>query len=221
VSEVQTFESVSLWERVYAHVRAEILANRLAPGAEVNEAALAASLGVSRGPVREALKHLAAEGLVTMRAHRRPVVSTLTHDELVEAYQVREALEVLAIRLATPRLTSEQIDKLQDLNETMLLCVGMNAIEGFFEENAHFHRLLVEASGNRKLIELYGQLTSQMGRYQLQSLVLRGTMKQSVAEHRAIVRALRKRDAERAASLLAEHISVPERRLQSAQEASG
>src|SRR3954470_21111574 len=116
VSDVQAFESISLWERVYERVRTEILSNALEPGAEVNEAALAASLGVSRGPVREAVKHLAAEGLITMRARRRPVVATLTHDEFVEAYQVREALEVLAVRLAVQRLTPEEVDRLQDLN---------------------------------------------------------------------------------------------------------
>jgi DNA-binding GntR family transcriptional regulator len=220
VSDVQAFESVSLWERVYERVRGDILSNRLAPGAELNEAALAASLGVSRGPVREAVKHLAAEGLVTMRARRGPVVSALSRDELVDAYQVREALEVLAVRLATPRLSSEQLDRLQDLNERMADCVDANAIEGFFDENERFHSLLVEASGNGKLIELHGQLTSQMARYRIPSLQLRGTMRRSLAEHKAIVRALRKGDPERAAHLLAEHIRVPQRRLESAQGAT-
>jgi DNA-binding GntR family transcriptional regulator len=221
LSDVQAFESVSLWERVYERVRTDILSSTLAPGAELNEAALAASLGVSRGPVREAIKHLAAEGLVTMRARRGPVVSSLTHEELIDAYQVREALEALGVRLATSRLTTEQLDRLQELNESMELCVDMNAVEGFFDKNEQFHGLLVEASGNRKLIEMYEQLASQMGRYRTQSLVLRGTMKRSIAEHNAILRALRKRDPERAARLLVEHIRVPQRRAESAQEASG
>jgi DNA-binding GntR family transcriptional regulator len=221
LSDVQAFESVSLWERVYERVRTDILSSTLPPGAELNEAALAASLGVSRGPVREAIKHLAAEGLVTMRARRGPVVSSLTHEELIDAYQVREALEALGVRLATSRLTTEQLDRLQELNESMELCVDMNAVEGFFDKNEQFHGLLVEASGNRKLIEMYEQLASQMGRYRTQSLVLRGTMKRSIAEHNAILRALRKRDPERASRLLVEHIRVPQRRAESAQEASG
>jgi DNA-binding GntR family transcriptional regulator len=208
-----SFERLSLWERVYEHVRREIVENRLQPGAELNEAALAASLGVSRGPVREAVKHLAAEGLVTMRARRRPVVSELTHDELVEAYQVREALEVLAIKLAVPRLTSGQLGELESLHEAMAVCVEIDSVSGFFAANDRFHALLVAASGNRKLIELHGQLTGQMGRYRLQSLALRGTMKRSIAEHRAIMRAIRKGDADRAAHLLAEHIRVPQRRV--------
>lgn len=209
-----SFERVSLWEQVYDHVRGEILANRLSPGAALNEAALAASLGVSRGPVREAIKHLAAEGLVEMRSRRPPVVSSLTHEEFLQAYQVREALEVLAVRLATPRLSAEQIEALAARHGRMAELVEENAVAAFFEENARFHLALVEASGNRKLAELYRQLMGQMGRYRLQSLELRGSMKRSVSEHGALVRALRRRDADRAAKLLAEHIRVPQRRLE-------
>jgi DNA-binding GntR family transcriptional regulator len=208
------FEQLSLWKRVYEHVRAEILANRLPAGAELSEAALAAALAVSRGPVREAIKHLAAEGLVTMRAHRRPVVSTLSDEEFVDAYQVREALEVLAIRLAVPRVTAAGLQTLEELIDDMTDCVEQNDVVGFFSANTRFHGFLVDASGNRKLAEVHRQLTSQMGRYLSQSLVLRGTMKRSVAEHRAIVRAIQKGDTERAAHLLSEHIRVPQRRLE-------
>ena len=98
-------ENLTLWERVHHHLREEILANRLPPGTVLGEVALAESLGVSRGPVREALGRLAAEGLVTVRPRRGAVVSALSPQEFLEAYQVREALEALAIRLAVSRLT--------------------------------------------------------------------------------------------------------------------
>src|SRR5689334_16319956 len=100
-------ENVTLWEKVHAHLREEILANRLPPGTVLSEVPLAASLGVSRGPVREAIGRLAAEGLVTVRPRRGAVVSALSHEEFLQAYQVREALEALAIRLAVPLLTDE------------------------------------------------------------------------------------------------------------------
>src|SRR5438128_12486739 len=100
-------ENLTLWQRVYAHLREEILANRLTAGTELQETALAAELGVSRGPVREAIGRLAAEGLVVVRPRRGAVVRSLTKDEFIEAYEVREALEILAVRLATPRLTNE------------------------------------------------------------------------------------------------------------------
>jgi DNA-binding GntR family transcriptional regulator len=87
-------------------------------------------------------------------------------------------------------------------------------VDEFFEANAAFHAALVDASGNRRLRELYAQLVGQMNRYRRRSLALRGSLHQSVAEHRAILAALTERDAERAGRLVAEHIRVPQRRLE-------
>ena len=93
-------ENRTLREQVIDHLREEILASRLAPGTELGEAALARSLGISRGPLREALGALTAEGLVTIVPRRGAVVTRLTRKEFIDAYQVREALESLAVRLA-------------------------------------------------------------------------------------------------------------------------
>ena len=90
------------------HLREEILSSRLEPGTELGEVALARSLGISRGPLREALGQLTAEGLVTMVPRRGAVVTRLTRQEFIDAYQVREALESLAMKLAVPRLTAEE-----------------------------------------------------------------------------------------------------------------
>ncbi len=100
MAEGTTFETRTLAERSYDYLRSEILSNRLTPGVVLSEVALAARLGVSRGPVREAIRQLAAQGLVQKRSRRSAVVSALTRDEFLEAYQVRESLEVLAARLA-------------------------------------------------------------------------------------------------------------------------
>ena len=88
----------------------------------------------------------------------------------------------------------------------------------FFAANSAFHELIVSASGNRTLEEMHRQLVGHMGRYRMRSLVLRGTLKRSVGEHRAILRAIKARDAGKAAELLGEHIHVPQRRLESASE---
>jgi DNA-binding GntR family transcriptional regulator len=211
-------ENLTLWERVYQHLREEILANRLQPGAVLGEVALAESLGVSRGPVREALGRLAAEGLVTVRPRRGAVVSALSASEFLEAYQVREALETLAARLAVPRFTDEEIERLQALAEEQARHAALGNVEAFFHANAAFHELIVAASGNRTLEEMHRQLVGHMGRYRMRSVALRGTLKRSVGEHRAILRAIKARDAEKAAQLLGEHIHVPQRRLESAPE---
>src|SRR3954465_2999259 len=102
-------ENLTLWQRVYDHLRSEILAGHLEPGTELAEVALSEQLGVSRGPLREAIGRLAAEGLVTVRPRRGAVVRSLSKEEFVELYQVREALELMAVRLAVPRLTADDL----------------------------------------------------------------------------------------------------------------
>src|SRR5437763_16834130 len=96
-SDAARLENRTLWERVYDHLRSEIRAGRLVPGAELNEVALSQELGVSRGPIREALGRIAAQGLVTIRPRRGAVVRAPSGDEFAEAYQVRESLEVMAV----------------------------------------------------------------------------------------------------------------------------
>lgn len=208
-------ENLTLWQRVYDHLREEILSERLLPGTELAEVALSEQLGVSRGPIREAIGRLAAEGLVTVRPRRGAVVRSLSKDEFLELYQVREALEMMAVRLAVPRLGPDDVATLQGLIDKMAGHADRGEVADFFEANVAFHAGLFEASGNEKLQELYRQLLGQMGRYRIRSLTLRGNMQRSVAEHGAILRAAKRGDAERAAHLMSEHIRVPQRRLKS------
>jgi DNA-binding GntR family transcriptional regulator len=212
------FENLTLWQRVHQVVSDEILSNRLPPGTVLNEVALARSLGVSRGPVREAIGRLASEGLVHVRPRRGAVVASLTREEFLEAYQVREALEVMAIRLAVIRIADEGVAELERLTAEMQEYAERGDIDRFFQANAAFHAAIVDASGNQKLREVYRQVVGQMGRYQMRSLALRGTLRRSIQEHRAIVRAMRRRDADRSAHLLSEHIRIPQRRLESASD---
>jgi DNA-binding GntR family transcriptional regulator len=207
-------ENLTLWQRVHEHLREEILANRLTAGTELQETALAAELGVSRGPVREAIGRLAAEGLVVVRPRRGAIVRSLTKDEFIEAYEVREALEVMAARLATARLGNEGLARLESLTTAMEQHAERDEVDAFFEANAAFHASLVEAAGNSRLREMYAQLLGQMNRYRRRSLALRGSLQQSVAEHRAILAALESGDPDRAAQLVSDHIRVPQRRLQ-------
>src|SRR6266478_1264515 len=112
-------ENLTLWQRAHDHLREEILAGRLQPGTELAEVALSEQLGVSRGPIREAIGRLAAEGLVTVRPRRGAIVRSLSPEELIESYQVREALEVLAVRLAVPRMTGADLADLDELVDRM------------------------------------------------------------------------------------------------------
>jgi DNA-binding GntR family transcriptional regulator len=206
-------ENRTLRERVFEHLRDEILSGTLEPGAELQEVALASSLGISRGPLREALGRLAAEGLVTITPRRGAVVTKLTRREFVEAYQLREALESLAVRLAVPRLTDADRATLHELTGAMADHVRTGDADAFFEANLSFHDVFVRASGNQRLHRMHSQLIGQMSRLMRKSHELRGGMEQSIGEHEAILEAVDAGDVARAVRLLEEHIEVPQRLL--------
>jgi DNA-binding GntR family transcriptional regulator len=208
---VRRVDSRTLWEQVRDRLREDILSGELAPGSTLSEAALAESFGVSRGPIREALGRLASDGLITITPRRRAIVTELTADEFVDAYQLREALETLAIRLAVPRLRPDDLARLRELHREMAEHVERDEVNAFFTANGEFHFLFVTASGNQKLREMYRLLMDQTGRYQARSLALRGSIGRSIAEHEAILEAVEAGDGERAAQLLADHIEVPQR----------
>jgi DNA-binding GntR family transcriptional regulator len=208
---VRRVDNRTLWEQVRDRLREDILSGELAPGSVLSETALAESFGVSRGPIREALGRLASDGLVATAPRRGAIVAELTTDEFVEAYQVREALETLAIRLAVPRLEHGDRDRLRALHREMAGHVERGEVNAFFDANARFHDLFVTASGNRKLQETYRLLMDQTGRFQARSLALRGSIGRSVSEHEAILEAVDAGDADRAAVLMADHIEVPQR----------
>src|SRR5262245_36258467 len=132
------FDNTTLRARVHQHLRDGILANRIPVGTVLQEVALASSLGVSRGPVREALGDLAAEGLVTITPRRGAVVSALTKREFLEAYQVRAALEVMAVRLAVPILSEERLALLAETQAGMIECAGRDDVLGSFDHKMAF-----------------------------------------------------------------------------------
>jgi DNA-binding GntR family transcriptional regulator len=212
------FDNQTLGERVYDHLKQEILSGRYAPGAELLEVPLSESLGVSRGPIREALRSLEAEGLVEIKPRHGAVVTSLSKRDFLEAYQVREALEVLGVRTAVPRLTESALAALDSRIEAMDEHAAAGDFDAFFDANAAFHAAFIEASENRKLIEVYRRLTAQMGPYRRPSALLRGNLDNSIAEHREIVAAARLRDVEASVALVMRHIEVPQRNLEAITE---
>jgi DNA-binding GntR family transcriptional regulator len=141
------------------------------------------------------------------------VVRALSGDEFIEAYQVREALETMAVRLSVPKLTGKDVHALERAIDEMSDCGTAGDVQGFFEANTAFHLVFFEAAGNRMLADLYRQLRGQIDRHRLRSLELRGDMRRSIGEHRAILRAAKTGDVERAVHLVSEHIRVPQIRL--------
>lgn len=209
------FTNKTLAQQVYDHLRQGILANVLPPETPLKEEALAARLHVSRVPVREALRRLASDGLVRIVPRQGAVVSSLSPQQFLDAYRVREALETLAIRLAVPCMTASDLVTLDRHQAEMREATGTRDTERFFVANAAFHALFVERANNDYLKATYEPLMDQMRRYRSPSADLRGGLERSLDEHEAILGAVRAGDVDQAAHLLSEHIQVPQRILES------
>lgn len=206
--------TATLAQQVYQHLRQGILANDYPPGASLREETLAAHFKVSRVPVREALRRLAAEGLVTLTPRQGAAVSSLSPKQFLDAYQVREALETLAIRLAIPKMTARALAGLEALNEEMRRRAAAGKTDAFFAANDAFHAFLVLQSENNDLASIHETLMDRMHRFRWPSLDLRGGMERSIEEHEAILTAIRSGDADEAVRLLAAHIHVPQKILE-------
>jgi DNA-binding GntR family transcriptional regulator len=208
------FANVTLAQQVYTHLRQGILENAYPPAAPLPEEALAARLNVSRVPVREALRRLASEGLVTLVPRQGAVVSSLSRKQFLDAYRLRGALEALAVRLAIPQLTADDLDRLSDIDAEMKTAAAAGDPEAFFAANAAFHAVFIDRAGNDYLRATYEPLMDQMRRYRSPSADLRGGLERSIEEHEAILAAVRAGDAAEASRLIGEHIAVPQRILE-------
>ena len=183
-----------------------ILDGELGRGARINELALAAQLGTSRGPLREACRSLTQAGLLETHANRGFFVRKLAHREVVDLYDVRAALSRLAGALTAQRATGEQLAGLRVLVASMDEARGAADTSRFQELNAEFHAELVKATGNRRLLEVYDGLVKEMRLFRTRGLASGAAMESSNAEHRAIIDAIAARDTARAAETMENHI---------------
>ena len=183
-----------------------ILDGELERGARINELALAARLGVSRGPVREACRSLVQAGLLESHANRGFFVRKLAQKEVVDLYDVRAGLMRLAGGLIAQRASAPQIACLQGMVEAMEAAGARSDFEGYQQLNVEFHGALVEMSGNRRLLDLHQGLAKELRLYRRRGLMSAAAMKASSREHRAIVEAIASHDAERVAATMENHI---------------
>jgi DNA-binding GntR family transcriptional regulator len=189
-------------------LRGSILSGVFVPGQRLNTSELAEKLDVSIAPVRDALNRLQAEGLIDIRPRSGTFVS--------ETFEVRAALECLAVELAIGNLSSDHINRLQELVKQMEVPVTDERGKALHEQrNQEFHSLIVELSGNGKLIEMYRQLKAHIAiaRIHYQRGVGQRRMQKVHSEHRRILAALKNRDGERAKELLRSHILAAASRL--------
>ncbi len=196
----------SLEEQVYMKLEDEIISGELGRGQIVTECELASRLGVSRTPVRGALRRLAEDGLVEITTNRRITVVGVSADDLVDTYNIRTRLEGLSSRLAAERMTDDEKKKLTEFVELSEYYISKKDTEHLGSLDTEFHSMIYRASGNRMLCRILSELHRNIERYRRISLSTPGRLESSVAEHREILDAIVSGDKERADALTSEHI---------------
>jgi DNA-binding GntR family transcriptional regulator len=193
---------------VYNQLRGRIIDKSLKPGQRLPEVKIATEMGVSRTPVREALRRLSAEGLVRVIPNSGARVSSPTASEMESAYAVREYLESLSVNLACKngldRRTMERMEEILSEEETAF---NERNLDAFLDGNNSFHRLLAEASRNSVLSEYIDNIMLRTNVYILFYDPFNEKENYSTSEHRAILRAIAKRDIDGAERLIREHLS--------------
>ncbi|MBL1375819.1 GntR family transcriptional regulator [Zobellella denitrificans] len=196
----------SLHEEVADCVRTMIIEGELKEGERINEPALCKQLDISRTPLREALKVLNSEGMVTIEPNRGARVSTITPEEIREHFEVICSLERRAAELAAQRATEAELTRLGQLQDKLEQYHQEQDKHQYFEINQHIHRLIIELAGNETLTQLHHQLMNRVSRGRYLAIGFHHRWEESVTEHRALLEALQARDGERAGRILAEHV---------------
>lgn len=192
-------------DAVLAALREDIRAGRLSPGDQVVQESLAERYGVSRVPLREALKTLETEGQVVYHPHRGYFIAELSVSDLIEVYRLREILEAEAIRAAVPLLGDEDVDALAEMVADIDEAADRGDLPEVTARNRRFHFALYDAAGMPRLSRLLRQLWEATEAYR--SLYFQETVnrKRVAKEHAAMIKALRSRDAERVVELHDQH----------------
>ena len=200
--------STALYQQVAERLRTKIMSHTLAPGSWIDEQSLAAEYGTSRTPLREALKVLAAEGLVTMKLRRGAYVTEVSQRDLSEAFHLLSLLECDAIGVVAERATQAQLDDLAALHAVLEQSVG--DADAFFAANERFHMRVLEIADNRWRNQMVADMRQVMKLNRHHSLLKEGRLSASLQEHRDILAALQAHDVERAKRLMQLHMAQGE-----------
>ena len=195
----------ALYEEVAELLRQRIFKRELEPGSWIDELKLAEEYGISRTPLREALKVLAAEGLVTMKVRRGAYVTEVSDRDLSDVYHLLSLLESDAAGVVAARASDAQIAELQQIHQQLEDQVKDRV--QFFATNEHFHMRLLEIADNRWRMQMVADLRKVMKLNRHNSLLKAGRVKESLKEHRAVMEAIVARDAALATLKMQEHFS--------------
>ena len=199
-------EYLPLRDVVFNTLRQEILTGKLKPGERLMEIHLADKLGVSRTPIREAIRKLELEGLVIMIPRRGAEVAQITLKSLEDVMEVRRALDVLAIELACERMNEETLSSLFQAYENFAVAVKTRDTRKIAEADVEFHDIIVQSTGNARLIQLVSNLSEQMYRYRFEYLKDATSHEMLQREHKEMYESILRKDKVAAAGVVRKHI---------------
>ena len=195
-----------LHDTVVEHLRSFIIEGTLGTGTKLNERELCETLGISRTPLREALKVLAAEGLIEISPNRGASVARMSELEIREAFELMSGLEAFAGELACERITADELDEIKALHYAMIVCKNQNDLPGYYQRNRAIHDLINLAARNSALRQTYMALNWRIQALRFRSNLQTPKWDRAVHDHEEMIQALEARDGKRLSAILRQHL---------------
>ena len=203
---MQMNEFLPLRDVVFNTLRQAILTGELKPGERLMEIHLADKLGVSRTPIREAIRKLELEGLVTMIPRKGAEVARITEKSMNDVLEVRRAMDALCAELACERITDEETEQLRQACVAFETAVKTRDVKKIAQADVELHDIIVKATGNQRLVQLINNLSEQMYRYRFEYIKDTSQHQRLIEEHRVIYESILKKDRETASQAARVHI---------------
>ena len=196
----------ALHEQAAARLRTMLVEGQIPPGAKLNERELSEQLRVSRTPLREAIRTLAAEGLVDLMPNRGAIAVQMEEADIVDAFELLAELEGLSGELAAQRVTDAELTELQALHFEMQACFARRQLSGYYQLNARIHSGINAAAKNPLLTRTYGQINARLQSLRFRSNQNEAKWKRAMQEHQTMIEALSERDAPALRAVLVTHL---------------
>ncbi len=194
--------------QVAERLRILIDSGELAPGTRLNEIELCNTMGVSRTPLREAIRSLATEGLIELQPNRGAIVSIVSQEDVTEILPIMASLEGLGGRLAAVHMDQSKIRQVRKIHNQMISHYKNNEVAEYFETNRLIHELITEGSGNQTLVDTINSLSAKVRRARFTAQMTKESWAKAVSEHEEMIAALEAQDPDRLEAILVQHVET-------------
>lgn len=205
-TDIPRVERLRLHDTVVEHLRKLIIEGVLSPGVKLNERELCETLGISRTPLREAFKVLAAEGLIEIAPNRGATVARMTEKEIWETFELMSALERFSGELAAERMTPVELAEIKALHYAMLACRAQQDLPGYYTRNQEIHDRINEAARNNALRQTYQSINRRIMSLRFRSNFQTDKWDRAIHEHGEMIEALEAKDGQRLGEILRKHL---------------